>query len=91
MLAIGDTTGAVRYLDGTLDDLPDLFSALLDYLPLAGTLVRMMALRADLAAAQGDTVTARHLAQAVTTLWSGAEQPLQPVVTRMHGILAERK
>ena len=91
MLAIGDTIGAVHYLDGTLEDLPDLFSALLDYLPLTGTLVRMMALRADLAAVRGETATAHHLARAVTTLWSGAERPLQPVVTRMQRILAEQK
>jgi len=91
MLAIGDSTGAARYLDGTLDDLPDVFSALLDYVPLAGTLVRMMALRAELASARGEAATARRLAQAVTTLWSGAEQPLQPVVRRMRFILAERK
>jgi tetratricopeptide (TPR) repeat protein len=91
MLAIGDSSAAVRYIDGTLDDLPDLLSALLDYVPLAGALVRMMALRADLAAAQGETATARQLAQTVTTLWSGAEQPLHPVVDRMRRILAENK
>ncbi len=87
LLAVGDTTAAVRRLDGTLDNLPEVYSALLDYMPLAGCLVRMMALRADLAAARGDRSTARHWAGAVVALWGGAESPLQPTVLRMSRIL----
>jgi len=86
-LAVGDTGAAVRHIDGTLDNLPDLYSALLDYMPLAGCLVRMMALRADLAAARGDRSAARHWASAVVALWSGAESPLQSTVVRMSKIL----
>lgn len=82
-LAIGDTATAERYLDGTLENLPGVYSALLHYLPLAGALVRMMVLRADVAAAQSDTSVARKWAGAVVALWLGAESPLQPTVARM--------
>jgi len=76
----------VRHLDGTLDNLPDVYSALLDYLPLAGCLVRMMALRADLAAARGDQSVARHWASVVVALWGGADPALRPTVLRMSQI-----
>jgi hypothetical protein len=46
-------------------------------------LVRAMALRADLAAASGDHAAAARWAQAVTILWSDADQFLQPTVRRM--------
>jgi tetratricopeptide (TPR) repeat protein len=82
-LALGDTTAAVRYLDGTLETLPGLYSALLDYVPLAGTLVRMMALRAELAAARGEQELARRWADAVVTLWGDAEPGLRPTLARM--------
>jgi tetratricopeptide (TPR) repeat protein len=86
LLAVGDSATAARMLDAPLDSLTALHSATLRFLPLAGCLVRMMALRADLAAAQGDVRTARSWASAVVTLWSGAEPALQPVVTRMKRI-----
>ena len=86
-VALGDTAGAERYLDGTLENLPGVYSALLDYVPLAGGLIRMMALRAELAAAQGDTRIAARWAGAVAALWAGAEPALQPVVVRMQRIL----
>jgi len=88
LLAVGDTAGAARYLDGTLESLPGLVSALLQYVPLAGSLVRMMALRAELAAARGESTAARRWATAVGALWSGAEPPLQPTVAQMKRILA---
>ncbi|HYL55439.1 MAG TPA: hypothetical protein VEU73_07660 [Gemmatimonadales bacterium] len=86
LLAVGDSAAAGRTLDAPLDSLVALHSATLQYLPLAGCLVRMMALRADLAAAQGDGRTARSWASAVMSLWSGAEPALQPLVTRMRRI-----
>jgi tetratricopeptide (TPR) repeat protein len=85
-LALGDTTAAVRYLDGTLETLPGLYSALLDYVPLAGTLVRIMALRAELAAARGEQEPARRWADAVVTLWGDAEPGLRPTLVRMTDI-----
>ena len=86
LLAVGDTAAAERTLDAPLNNLAKLHSYLLRYLPLAGGLVRMMALRADLAGTRGDGLTARRWASAVVTLWSGAEPALQPVVRRMKQI-----
>jgi len=86
-VAVGDTLTAQHNLDATLSNLTGLYSALLDYVPLAGCLVRMMALRAEVAAASGDTDTARRWARAVLALWSGAEPGLQPIVTRMQEIV----
>ncbi len=83
LLAVGDSATAIRTLDAPLDSLAALHTATLKFFPLAGCLVRMMVLRAELAAAQGDVRTARSWASSVVTLWSGAEPALQPVVTRM--------
>ena len=91
LLAVGDTGAAVRYLDGTLDNLTELNSALLDYMPLAGCLVRMMVPRADLAAARGEPTTARRWATAVSTLWSQADPALQATVARMSRIMHETR
>jgi len=87
-LAIGDTTRAVQTLDIPLNNLSGVHSALFDYLPLVGAFVRMMALRAELAAAQGEPEIARPWAGRVVALWSGGAEPaLQPTVARMRNIL----
>ena len=90
-VALGDTAQAERYLDGTLENLPQVYSALLDYVPLAGGLVRMMALRAELAAARNEAAAAHRWARAVLTLWSGSEPGLQPMVARMTRIVQATK
>jgi len=87
-LAVGDTNLAERTLDAPLDSLTALHTWTLRYLPLAGCLVRMMALRATLAAARGEAQTAQRWARAVVTLWSGADAALQPTVVRMKQIAA---
>jgi len=87
LLVVGDTATAVRTLDAPLDSLVALHTATLDYLPLAGCLVRMMALRADLAAARGGGATARRWASAVVALWGGAEPSFQTTLTRMSKIV----
>ena len=87
-LAVGDTNLAERTLDAPLDSLTVLHTWTLRYLPLAGCLVRMMALRATLAAARGEAQTAQRWARAVVTLWSGADPALQPTVVRMKQIAA---
>ncbi len=91
LLAVGDTAAAERTLDAPLNNLAKLHSYLLRYLPLAGGLVRMMALRADLAGTHGDGLTARRWASAVVTLWSGSEPAVQPVVRRMKQIVQMAK
>ncbi|HMH81685.1 MAG TPA: hypothetical protein VK531_02365 [Gemmatimonadales bacterium] len=88
LLAVGDTATAERTLDAPLDSLAGLHTLTLQYLPLAGSLVRMMALRAELAAARSEARVAQRWARAVVALWSGAEPALEPVVTQMKRIAA---
>ena len=59
---------------------------LLDQLPQVTALVRGMALRAELADRAGDSTTAGRWANDVLTLWSDADQELQPTTTRMRRI-----
>jgi hypothetical protein len=90
MLAqIGDTTAAIHRLDLTLTAMTTLGTALMRDLPQAAAVGRTMALRAELAAATGDSVAAQRWAQNVVTLWNGASPGLQATVTRMQS-LAER-
>ena len=58
-LGLRDTAAAVAVLDSSLNNLTGLGGNLLDFVPQAAGLVRAMALRADLAAAAGDTSHAR--------------------------------
>ena len=81
--ALGDTTTAMLVLDSTLEALPWLEPGALSDVPRAVSLVRAMALRADLAAAAGDRVMAARWGGAVAALWAGADPYLQPVVRRM--------
>ena len=46
-----------------------------------------MALRAELAAKVGDAKGARRWAAAVVELWSGADEFLQPLVSRMRELM----
>src|SRR5712692_2138059 len=90
LLAVGDTAAAERTIDAPLNDLSSLHGALFHYVPLAGALVRMMVLRAQVAERRQDPRTARRWAAAVVALWSGAEPALQDVVTEMKRIVMTR-
>ena len=90
LLAVGDTSAAERTLDAPLNDLSSLHSYVFQYLPLAGALARMMALRAEVADQRRDPRTARRWAAAVVALRSGAEPALQSEVTRMKQIATVR-
>jgi hypothetical protein len=85
---IGDTAAAVRRLDLTLTALPTLGTMLVRDVPQAAAVGRAMALRADLAAASGDSATARRWAQDVVALWSGASPALSEPVARMKSLAA---
>jgi eukaryotic-like serine/threonine-protein kinase len=87
LLAIGDTAQATQLLDLSLDALPTMRTEILDQLPQVATLVRGMALRADLAAARHDSTTAKRWARDVVLLWSGADPELQPTVHRIQGLM----
>jgi hypothetical protein len=86
LLAIGDTAEATQLLDLSLQALSTLGAAVLDQLPEVATLVRGMALRAELATRAGDPTTAGQWARDVLTLWSSADQELQPTISRMRTI-----
>ena len=83
LAALGDESAAIAWLDPTLVSLlstpPEVFTE-----PArAGSLVRAMALRADLAERVGDHAAAARWAAAVAALWSDADPFLQPAVSRM--------
>jgi tetratricopeptide (TPR) repeat protein len=85
-LELGDSAEATQLLALSLQALPTLGADLLDQLPEVATLVRGMALRAELAARAGDPATAARWAHDVVTLWSNGDQELQPTVTRMRAV-----
>jgi tetratricopeptide (TPR) repeat protein len=90
LLSLGDTAAATHLLDLSLNALPTLGPRLLDQVPQVATLVRGMALRAELAAEAGDSATAKRWANDVVLLWSGADAALQPTVKMMQGFTAGR-
>lgn len=83
LLAIGDTTGAIRHLDLSLGALPTLSRDLVTQVAQTGGLLRAMMLRADLAASRKDTRTAALWAARVATLWKNADPVLHPQLQRM--------
>jgi tetratricopeptide (TPR) repeat protein len=90
LLAIGDTAEATHLLDLSLEALPTLGTDLIDQLPEVATLVRGMALRAELASRTGDSTTARRWAKNVVLLWSNSDGELQPTVKRMQELVARK-
>ncbi|MFL5461454.1 MAG: hypothetical protein ACJ8AY_12280, partial [Gemmatimonadales bacterium] len=87
LLAIRDTTAAIRLLDLTLNALPTLGVDLLDQLPQVTTLVRGMALRAQLAAQAGDSTEAKRRARDVLMLWADADPEVQSTLERMRSLV----
>ena len=85
-LAIRDTAAAISRLDGYLDGLPTVGIDLTERTVAAGSLVRLMALRARVADATGDRAVARKWAGDVVTLWERADPGLRPVVDEMRSI-----
>jgi serine/threonine-protein kinase len=88
LLAIADTAAALKALDVALDGLAMQGGYVLTDPMQAAALVRAMALCARLAAAHGDQPTARRWSEAVATLWTGAEAPLDAVVADMRRLAA---
>jgi hypothetical protein len=86
--ASGDTLGAVTQLDRVLGALPAFGPRSLREPAAAAAAGRAMILRADLAAAAGDALTAKRWAGAVSSLWASADTPLQPEVRRMRALAA---
>jgi hypothetical protein len=92
VLQAGDTAAATDFVSRQLAALPAMRSSvILDEPVESGALVRLMALRADLAAAAGDHATARRWAEPVAILWRHADPELQPLVERMRTLMAQRE
>ena len=83
LLLLRDTTAAIRHLDAVLMNLGTVRSDVLPDVAQTGSLLRAMALRAELAGAVGDRTTARWWAGNVSTLWSEADPSQRSVVNRM--------
>jgi tRNA A-37 threonylcarbamoyl transferase component Bud32 len=83
LVRLGEFRGAIDRLNPTLRDVRYTASQDLAFIDRAGSLVRVMVLRADLAHRVSDDETARVWARAVVDLWSGADKFLQPTVQRM--------
>ena len=84
--AIGDTGAAAQRLDGVLNALPTLSATTLDNAVQAGSLVRAMALRAELARGMRESAAARRWGLAVAELWAGGDPVLRPTVQRMQNL-----
>jgi tetratricopeptide (TPR) repeat protein len=85
-LAVGDTAGATKTLDLSLQALSTLGAGLTEQIPEVATLVRGMVLRAEVAEQVGDSATAARWARDVVALWSDADRELLPMITRMRTI-----
>jgi tRNA A-37 threonylcarbamoyl transferase component Bud32/tetratricopeptide (TPR) repeat protein len=88
LLALHDTAAVVRQLDDFLGALPTAKSTLVTAASETAMLVRIMVLRAELAAAQGDINVAKRWGAAVATLWGSADPPLQQTVQHMRALAA---
>jgi hypothetical protein len=82
-LGLADTAVATERLDLSLTNVRDYDPEDFAEQANVAAFIRAMALRADLAAAAGDSVRARRWATAVATLWSNADPDLQPLLKRM--------
>lgn len=87
LLATGDASAALARLTATLDVQSASELQTLRTPAGAASLVRAMAMRADLAARVGDHAQARRWAHACLAIWAGAEAGLQPLVRRLEGIV----
>ena len=85
-LSLGDTVSAMSELDPVLRALPTLAPTLLSRVAQTASLVRALALRAELADRRGDPTSAKQCAGAVVALWQNADPPLQPLIARMKAL-----
>lgn len=83
LVAVNEPVRARARLDTALTAIRYTTTLELGRIPRTGALVRAMALRATLAASDGDREGARRWARAVLVLWSGADAFLRPTVAAM--------
>jgi hypothetical protein len=89
-VALGDRVRAIRTLDSGLETIRSLDSKAIADPANAGALVSTMVLRAELASGMGDVPTAQRWASAAVTLWSTADEDLQPTLTRISQYAKQR-
>ena len=84
LVGAGDSAAALEHLRRSLDAPETLSMSLLHQVPQAAGFVRALRLRGELAAAAGDSATARSYADAVAALWTHADSKLgaQPALPR---------
>lgn len=82
--ATGRDARAASILDPVLENLRWADPGMISDVGNVGALVRCMALRATIAAAQGDAAVARRWATAVLSLWSGGEPTVDATIERMN-------
>jgi hypothetical protein len=82
-LALGDTARGILQLDRSLSGLRENNPGTLNDPVVAATLVRCMALRADLAQARGEQGIARQWGGIVSVLWSSADREPASAVRRL--------
>ena len=75
-LAIGDTVAALRTIQPYLDDLRNLRPSDFNHAYQPASIVRLMIMRAELAARRNDRVTARRWAAAAYELWRSGDREL---------------
>jgi len=89
-LALGDTAAVVKRLDDYLNSLSTVSSGLVSVAAETAQFVRILVLRAELAAKQGNYSAARRWGQAVADLWEDADPPLRNTVQHMRELAASR-
>ncbi len=88
LLQVGDTARATQHLSRALAAIRALRTSVITEPPQAASLVRAMALRAELAAKAGETVTARLWAERVIALWRDGEPAVESTLVRMQQLAA---
>jgi hypothetical protein len=73
-----------------LEGVPTASSAVLDYVPQAASIGRGMLLRAELAGAAGDRVTAQRFGRRLRLLWKRAESPMKEELARVLLVSSKR-
>ena len=91
LLASKDTAAAIRRIDPFLEALPTIGLHVVEEAAETVMLVRLMALRADLADRRGEYAVARRWGQTVAALWTNADDALQPTVQRMRRFASGRE
>ena len=87
LAALGETHEAINWIDPTLNALAQTAPRVFGDPARAGSLVRALALRAELAHRAGDQAGAARWARVVAVLWPNADEFLAPTVREMERLV----